>query len=45
MGFIEKGMDSFDIIFIIMAVPVEGDEGDLTFQGSRFLRFERRWGA
>ena len=24
---------------------VEGDEGDLTFQGSRFLRFDRRWGA
>ena len=24
---------------------VEGDEGDLTFQGSRFLRFERRWGG
>ena len=24
---------------------VEGDEGDLTFQGSRFLSFERRWGA
>lgn len=24
---------------------VEGDEGDLTFQGSRFLRFDRRGGA
>lgn len=24
---------------------VGGDEGDLTFQGSRFLRFDRRWGA
>lgn len=24
---------------------VEGDEGDLTFQGSRFLSFDRRWGA
>ena len=24
---------------------VEGDEGDLTFQGSRFLGFARRWGA
>lgn len=24
---------------------IEGDEGDLTFQGSRFLRFDRRWGA
>ena len=45
MGLIEKGMDSFDIIFIIMAVLVEGDEGDLTFQGSRFSHFERRWGA
>lgn len=22
---------------------IEGDQGDLTFQGSRFLSFERKW--